>query len=953
MTRSDFSTYDQQLNGTVTQLNFSFSLSAYHEHACRLAMPAGCDFNMRLYNPTNSVVASALTPSTTGANESFVYFNNGPLGTFKIQVFRVIGNGTFNLTVREIQKIVIDGGNPSHIERFDASYNSSGLWASTANRNPWALTNASFRSSLTSLRMEGAGDLIFDTPAGAGTLVTPLFDITANSQYMITLGYRLVVNFGFGTGYLQMERNATGTWTDIFTFNSLANEWTRVQVNLSAYKGSHVRFRISLNGVGAYGYFYIDDLQVSVVTTSTPYFSDPVLSPLIGNIYETFHVQVKYTYLSNIFPSDIYVSVWDNLVPNVKRIDLVEIDPTDWDLTNGKLYECDFQLFDVGTPYLYCVSSQLVLPYALYFPPLRYWLPNMSEPLDDETLPYLLDFEGGDTYYTINDPVYVTPTIATNAYGHFFNTGTSTGSISNNALVAIIGVATPWINVGSGMQFFIEYDVNFDEIVQNPVNALKVNITTNGVTWVTIAEFTSDVVGKQAINITTYENHNVSVRFFMESSVGAGYRSASFTLDNVTISEKDFVSPTMSNPSISDDQWLFGVVNVDMIVDDVGFGVDHVKVYVDGTHVATITSFPGKKAQFSIDTTRFGNGDHEINITVVDKSGNQNSYTIIVHIDNMPYWLFAVIAGAAVVFGIYFYRRLKVAKPAIQRKIRGEAIPPTDVAKKILEITNIFRQITASDLAKKIAIKGLTAETTLAYLRYMVNEGMIKGDLEDDVFTRVMSGKMKAIIAGKEAAIVDYLRGKNQTSVPDMIKDLHLEAVRREVVEDFVMGLVVAGKLNCYFEGDMIFIEEEVAAKVKEVLPELAPKPEPAPRAAKRKVVAKEEETEEPDAPAGFEKILKKASEATRQAHARPAEEPSAAVEAKDEAPAKAPWTLADKKADIVRLLSSKEHVKFDEIKKEFALNEAPEEIEDYLFDLIKKREIKGIIEEDGFSMRE
>ena len=62
---------------------------------------------------------------------------------------------------------------------------------------------------------------------------------------------------------------------------------------------------------------------------------------------------------------------------------------------------------------------------------------------------------------------------------------------------------------------------------------------------------------------------------------------------------------------------------------------------------------------------------------------------------------------------------------------------------------------------------------------------------------------------------------------------------------------------------------------------------------------------------------------------------------------------MQDKKDDIIRLLSSREHVKFDEIKKEFALHESTEEIEDYLFDLIKGRTIKGIIEDDGFSSRE
>ncbi|MEX2755700.1 MAG: Ig-like domain-containing protein [Candidatus Sigynarchaeota archaeon] len=915
MKGSNFFVTNQALNGTVTQLNFSVSLSAYYQHSCKLAMPVGCDFDMRLYNPSNTLVASAMTRSTAGSNESFVYFNNGPIGTFKIQISRYSGDGNFNLSVIEIQKYVIDNLTP-YTQAFEANYNSTGSWASTANRNPWSLTDADFISSPTSMRLVGAGIPIFDLPLGSGTLDSPLFDLRGSYSYYFSFGYR----FLNGAGYLQIRVNCTGPWDNLVALNALATTWTRVVLNLTNYKGSHVQLRFSLTGVLSGGYFFLDNFELHTIGTAS--FSNPVMTPLMGTIYETFHFQVTYRETHNIFPSEIYVSIWNGAVPNVKRVDLVDVDPMDWDVSNGKLYKCDLQLFDISNPVLICVSDRIPL-YLVS-------APNMNVPIESGSFPYMLDFEGPGTYYFINDPVYDPPTIETNAYGHYFNVGTIAGDPTDNSGSARVGLVTPWVHITSGLQAFLECDVTFNEAIQLPINAFRINITSNGVVWNTVAAYESGFAGKISINLTTYNGKDVSLRFFMESSVIGGFRTASCTLDNITVVEKDFIRPTMTTLSISNGQWLFGVVNVEMTVNDVGFGVDRVIVRVDGQDLVTIKTFTGNKAQFSFDTTRLGLGDHEITFVVVDKSGNQNSYTIVVHVDNTPYWLYAAIAAAAIIFGIYGYRRLKKAKPAIQRLMRGEAIPPMDVAKKILEVTSIFRNITAMDLARKMDMKGLTAEKVLAYLRYMIGEGMIKGSLDGDVFRRTMAGKMKVMLADKEAAIIDYMRGRKQTTVADMIKDLHIEGVSKDALEDYIMGLVVSGKLNCFFEGDTIYSEDEAVAKVKEPIPEPAPVPEPASRATKKKAIPEDKESERQEVSM-----------------------PSTVVQTQEAEPAKAPLTIADKKGDVMRLLSSKDRVTFQEIKKELALRETAEEIEDYLFDLIKNREIKGIIEDDGFSRRE
>ncbi|NMC06191.1 MAG: hypothetical protein GYA24_13330 [Candidatus Lokiarchaeota archaeon] len=934
------------LNNTTTQLNFTFTFSEYHEHDCQLAMPVGCDFDMRLYNPSNTLVASALARSSAGTNESMVYFNNGPSGTFKIQVLRYSGSGSFTVSVTEVQKIVIDSGNP-HVQPFNANYNNTGLWKATYNRtpNPWGITNASFRSSPTSLRFTGAGIPIFDTPVAGGTIASPLFDLRGNYQYVLMLGYLLYPSIGLGSGSLEVQVNGTGGWNNLATLNPLATDWTRLQVNISSYKGSHVRFRLLLNGIGNAGYFYLDDFQINTIVPGTPAFSNPGLSPTIGNNYTTFHVQVNYTHPGNIFPGDIHVSVWDGFTPDVKTVPLGEVDLADWDLTNGKLYACDFQLFDVKDPYLYCASDQLVLPYALFLLPIRYLRPVTSEALSTASLPYMLDFEGGDVFYTINDPWYAAPAIESNSNGNYLAAGTSAGAIADNSLLARVGIATPWITVPQGLQTFIEFDLTFNVAIQNLVNAFKVNVTINGVSWITVAQYTSSTSGKQSVNITAYQGHVVGVRIFMESLVTLGIRSASFTLDNVSVAKRDLVAPVWVNPSLSAGQWLFGTVTIDMAVADVGFGVARVIVKVDSLVITEITSFTGNVARCSIETTRFTNGDHEIVFIIIDTSGNQNAYTFVVRIDNTPYWLYLAIIGAAIVFGLVAVKKRGVIAAGVQRKARKEEIPPASVANKILEITGVFRRISAADLAKKLGVANITPGTVLAYLRYMVAQGMLKGDLDGDVFTRVMSGKMKAILAGKEAAIIEYLRSRRHAPVARMIQDLHLEGLRTEALEDFIMGLVVARKISCYFEDGAIFCEDEEVTKVPEVttVEDHVPAQVPSPGMESTARMAMEPRRGMPvesSTPPGRTSQLEGATIATEP-------EPAAAM------PAKAPWTLADKKDDIIRLVSSKEHVSFEEIKKEFALTESSEDIEDFLFHLIKNGEINGLIEDDGFSRRD
>jgi hypothetical protein len=1044
------------LNSTIGYRNYSVSLSGQRQHEFQLAMPAGCNFDLYLYNPSHVIVASATTPSTSGSNESFVYYNSGFGATFTVQVDWVSGNGAFNLSIEEIPNLVApvlssfgvdknntiiftpytfftnysdaDGYAPvqinvvinnvaypltrnvtaggsyltgvqyyriftkleagsnlvkfnttdgswvtqtstftvlvnkpssilvttasAYVQPFDASYNADGRWTNSS--SAWEIITTDYRSPSSCMHIEDA-----PLVGVSGNLNSPLFDLTSSPHaFQVILGYNLV-----GYGYLAAQVNMSGTWVTLFTFDNIAGVWTRLQLNVSQYRDSFVQFRIHFTGIGlpfTRNYLSIDDFQVRTLALGTASFSNPLLTPFpYGTEYDIFRVYISYKETNNVFPTELYLSVMDGLTDlNPKEVNFLEQGPNDWDISNGKTYYCDFQLFDNSDPYLICWSDRIF--YSLYVPFIGpFFKPDTSETLDQVAIPYSIDFETDTGYYLIDDPVLGQWSRQSNGNSMVFTTGASTGNINDN-IGTQVGVVTPWLNLTSNVQIFLDLDVEMTTIL--PGNAFFINITTDaGTSWTTIYSTTAALSGHLSINLTEYKGNVCGIRLLLDTVAIAGIFQATLTLDNITIFEVDLTRPTMIDPSISNGQWLFGVVNVDMTVKDVGFGVDHVIVRVDGIYLVNITTFDLTKASFSLDTMRYGNGDHEVVIIVVDESGNQNTYTIVVHIDNTPYWLYAVIAGAVAVLAIITVRRRKGIKTAVQRKVRKEAIPPTDVAKKILEVTNIFRRISAADLAKKLAIKGVTSDAALSYLRYMIAEGMIKGDLDGDVFVRMMSGKMKAVLATKETAILEYLRGRKQASMSEMIKDLHMEMVRKEALEDFIMGLVVAGKLACYFEEDTIYSEDEAAAKVKELLPE--PEPEPAPRStshvAKKKEAPKEVETEEPETPADAEKPVKKAvkevkiaKEDRKPARTPPTEAPAKVEEPKEEAPAKAPWTMADKKDDIIRLLSSRESVKFDEIKKEFALHESTEEIEEYLFDLIKSRAIKGVIEDDSFSSR-
>nr|MDO8111350.1 hypothetical protein [Candidatus Sigynarchaeota archaeon] len=1062
--------YNVTLNSTINRVNQTVSLAGHTKYDFQLAVPAGCNFDLYLYNPTNTIVASSNTGTTGPMNESFSYQNMQLGGSFIAQVRWVSGNGKYNLSITAIPNsaapklynagvspnggiifttynfstwyndsdgyapeqinLVLDsisypltwnaatGSNytrgvlyfktfpklearnhPFYFTTYDGLPNQTSpmyvnvvkpasilvttgppypqlfsgydaQWSNTTNGNPWEIVATDYRSMPASIYI--TENSVVQTTTG--DLYSPLFDFTSATPvgFQFEFGYRLLA---LPTScYVELQVNMSGTWVGRTNFAAINDVWTRLQLNVTQYKGSFIQARIHFYGLFG-SHLYVDDFMARGLQFNIPSILNPSIAPSTGNDYTVFRVEVSYQEDNNVFPQNIYLSIWNHSTPDFKVVDFTETNPLDWDVakSGGKRYYCEFQLFDVIEPHLVAVATGTILlleNFPYYLP-----APEHNLPLNQTAVPHDINFESPGGYYTIDDPLYGGVTVVENGTNgnRYFTTGTTAGAAG---VTRHIGMVTPRVHIMSNVQVFLRYDT---VITSGGLGSLfSVDITTNdGKTWTSLAEYTASFTGRAVFNLTWYKNLNVTVRFLLDTPTLLGIPISTWILDNISFYEVDLTPPVINDVNINNGQWLFGSIPLNINVSDVGFGVDHVEVQMDGVVIGTISTITGNRAEIMLNTTDYTNADHIITIIVVDRSGNQVSGLIQVRIDNTPYWLYLVLIGAGIVIVGFFLYKVKKAMPKI-RKVPGtlkkkvvlkEAEPPKDIAKKILEITAVFRRISLTDLARKLDMPNITSKKVSSYLRYMLDEGMIKGVLDENVFFRVIPEKLKATLKEKEADIIKYINDRPKASMTELVKDLHLETVRQEAIEDFVMNLVVEGKLICYFEGDMIIKEEGAASKVRAMPePEAIPTQEkPQPKAVEGeagKSPKKKTESAYKEMPAVAEpapELKAKRSERAPEKELAPKEEKPEEIKPvsieqltgeKEAGPVKAlakKASIEDKKADLIALVTSRDHISFDEIKKELDLEETNEEIEDFLFDLIKNRDIKGMIEEDRF----
>lgn len=975
----------------------------------------------------------------TGNNytRGVVYYkiiSNFTIGSYTF--FFKTGDGLFNTTTSTILLKVVPAypitSSSSYFQGFNSNYNSTTWkWTSTTNRNAWTISTTTYHSGNSSIGMQGAGIPITNPPVENGLLISPLFDLTKNFQYELTFDYLLYL----GVSTLEIQVNMSGTWVVVPIALGTTGAWQQIQQNMSQYKGSYVQIGFTFTGIAG-TYLYLDDFLIQTMGNATITYA--AVTPYQGNLYDVFQLEIEYQDSHNILPNSLYLSIWNGNTPNVMQINFTQDNSSILTDINGKFYHCNFQVIDIANPVLWvdsdhgswCVSKT---PFFVSI--------DQTIPLDTTGFPLTLNFENSSyPYYTLNNYAFSSTgvnidTIGGNNTNHYFTTGTYAGTTSGTKQSVKLGLATYLISMYSDVEVFIHFDSQTTII--GGTNSFSLDMTTdNGATWTTLWQTTAAATGRITVNLTSSKNQTASFRFMLQTSTLGGIIEATWIIDNISIYEVDTTPPTMSI-NISPGQVLQGTVLVNMTIHvPHHFRVVEVMILLDGISIGNITTFKNNVASIMLDTTKFSNGNHTLTIVVIDNSGNQKTYAVSVNLDNTPYLFYIIILAviaAAVIIGVIAIkkntRRLRNIPLYLNKRIMLKQIKPTkEIAEKILLITGIFRRITAAELARKLQLPNVTQSNVLGYLRFMLAENMIHGNIDDSTstFTRTFPEKMKVTLDGKEGIILDYLNHNDRVEIGDLIKDLQLENVTREALEDFILGLVMARKISCYFDGNTIIKEKAPTTMTKpitvkpehsEVTTTSFEKPEkqdrmatPASKPTKKKILAESERqvleylsgksrvtfdelTEEmqlesfdrdtiEDFIVGLvgngkikchfdgdvivnDVILSEKTDASAQGSdsimdvttAEPIAEPPIEPSPRDLTKIKPQklktpeekMSIADKKDELIELVAAREKISFDEIKDELSLDESTDAIEDFLFDLIKNREIKGIIQDDCF----
>lgn len=707
------------------------------------------------------------------------------------------------------------------IEPFGPGFNAGGGWTNTSVDATWSISTARFRSAPSSARVV-AGNYL----GSSGNLNSPLLDLTHASSYLLTFGYLLEAPFQTGlldNSYCAIQVNMSGTWQKLLDFNSVAGEWTRVQLNLTAYARSYVRLRFHFYGFwlpfGQSNFMHVDDVEVRAVTGIDSFITrlgSPSITPAQGHDYTVFTATVRYVESHGIFPESLSLRVLDGILP-VKEIAFLEANKSDWDVTDGKWYRASFQLFDTTTPA--CNVWLNGVPTIITF------FPGKSLPVASAAFPYTLDFEGsGDpAYYIMDDPYFGSTRLVQSGGNTRLVLGTYSGDPDELFVARRLGLVTPVIHLATDVQVFLTFDHDFPL----PGGIARVGISTsNGSTWTTLRTYVQASSGPVSVNLTSYVGQRVMIRFYLETTFIFGGVGSSWSIDNVSIHEVDLTPPVIASVNVQDGQRLRGIARIEVIASDVGFGIAGGSLRVQGL-VVDSAGVQGGILVFELDTTSITAGSHVLEIVVVDGAGNEAILAVGVTIDNFPYELVIVLLGSVAGiagFAAYKIKKDKIPVREVPARLRRAILEPArepskELIGKILDVTVIFRRVDLPALLQRIGDPSLRPAALAAHLRYMLASGLLHGKFDGKVLAREFPAK-EAVKAGGKAPgtgiardlagelavrdddIVALVCKAPATRFDDLVLALGIPGLLATHVEDALVRLASGGKLSCHFDGD-------------------------------------------------------------------------------------------------------------------------------------------------------
>ncbi|MBI4685798.1 MAG: hypothetical protein HY755_11460 [Nitrospirae bacterium] len=184
----------------------------------------------------------------------------------------------------------------------------SGLGRWLVSGYDWGLTTSTYRSPTYSLTDSPSGDYVANTNVSA-TLANSI-DLSASTSPVLTFWHKHDIpdcdywDWQKDHGYVEISQDGGSTWSTIKSIAcSTQNTWSYEQIDLSSYKTSSVkiRFRLSSDGDENVGDgWYIDDVEIKDLSTSTSYFFDNFESgeslPDFGNVVLTESPNIGYSF---------------------------------------------------------------------------------------------------------------------------------------------------------------------------------------------------------------------------------------------------------------------------------------------------------------------------------------------------------------------------------------------------------------------------------------------------------------------------------------------------------------------------------------------------------------------------------------------------------------------------------------------------------------------------------
>lgn len=524
------------------------------------------------------------------------------------------------------------------------------------------------------------------TSSGEFMSYSPLFWVDNSLDVTLQLGMRISINTG-DAFYVDVQKNRTGSWINLETFDDLEQDWSHYNYNLSKYSDNfiQIRFRtvIDLN----------DDIQKNkgIIISKFAVLHDFVYT---NDEIKVFNLSSSpnngYKYMN--FQFSAIIGQQNGLTPENVLIEIGGINHTminiygDW---NGTYIESNGILTNGGILFIYKTSLGNIsdLSYRIHaYNGSRWFSSNITEGPELNSFIY--------TGYPFNNnnsqmSVYGTPhpeswtlwNTPTDSF-HFFN-GENVWYVGESDFLGYgenwdINLVLPIIQLPSNSEENHTLYLWFDHklILDNGTSENdygRVFISTNeGNSWILLTEFSESFNEFETIklNLNNYGGEDILIKFsFQSDDSSTDLLESGWYIRNIFVKideSEDITAPVITILNLSQVSTISGNFSIIFNVsDDFGLDYDEISVYL-GVYELTDVNYTiydnGTTFIYIFDSKQFNNGVHMITIICEDLSGHMTSETIEINIYNFKVswdiiWTISIISFIGIVSSIVYLKR--------------------------------------------------------------------------------------------------------------------------------------------------------------------------------------------------------------------------------------------------------------------------------------------------------